>query len=329
MGSAANMYERDLLRAYATGIQKWAEQNSDCDIAALDATFIGRWQHAETGRHYVEFDYDENYSTCDVAVIFGSWKQREKGSHITRGSVATQAKFFVVLETPLLSRRTDQENQYWRTGINGFLNRSAHWPDMPIDIADERLNQLDVRWPGWQGQDDGHILLALQLSGDASLRGADINDWAYRTITELRQHTDRAIVVRNHPLASDRAFEEHANLAHRLLLDGVRNLRFSDGKIVPWSRDLQGAYCTVTYTSGLAIDSVVAGVPTIACDAGNFAWGFSSQTPAEINNLRRADSMVITEWMRQLAACQYTRAEMEDGTAWNYTWHVLQRLMNI
>jgi hypothetical protein len=38
--------------------------------------------------------------------------------------------------------------------------------------------------------------------------------------------------------------------------------------------------------------------------------------------------MVITEWLRQLAACQYTRAEMEDGTAWNYTWHVLQRLMN-
>lgn len=327
MASAASMYERDILRAYAAGIEQWARTNSETDTAAQDAVMIGRWQQVETTRHYVEYEYDENYSACDVAVIFGSWKQREKGSHVTRGSVASQAKFFVVIETPLLGRHTDQENQYWRTGINGFLNQAAHWPEMPTEIADQRMQALGAQWPGWQNNPDGHVLIALQLPGDASLRGADINDWCYRTITKIRCHTMRPIVVRNHPLASDRAFEEHAALAHRLLLDGVTNIRFSDGKIVPWSDDLQDAYCTVTYTSGLAIDSVMQGIPTLACDAGNFAWPFSSHDVDQIENLQRADSMVIHEWLRRLVACQYTTTEMSDGTAWNYTWHVLERLM--
>lgn len=322
MNSAASMWERDVLRAYAHGVEQWAQENSDGNIKNEDSVLIGRWKDWRltekdwNGRHFVSYDYSENYSQCDVAVIFGSWKPREKGSHITRNSVVSQAKRFICIETPLLKRTTNGEHEYFRTGLNGFLAKEAWWPEAEYEQSQQRLDQLGITWPGWKNNKDGHVLLALQLPGDASLRGADINDWAYRTVTSLRAMTDKPIVIRNHPLATDRAFEDHHHLAYRLMLDGIQGLRFSDGAQIPWDEDLKDAYCTVTYTSGLAIDSVLAGVPTIACDAGNFAWPFSTRRPMDVNDLEMPGSDVIKEWLRQLMASQYSVKEMQSGLAW-------------
>jgi hypothetical protein len=174
--------------------------------------------------------------------------------------------------------------------------------------AKKRLETLDVQWAGWRNNPDGHILVALQLPGDASLRGADINDWALRTILDIRQNTGRFVVVRNHPLSSQRAFADHEELARKLLLAGVQNIRFSDGAEVPWSDDLQNAYCTVTYTSGLAIDSVVAGIPTVAYDPGNFAWSISSHSAGEINEVKMVSNDKVSAWLKKLAGCQWSQS---------------------
>jgi len=223
----------------------------------------------------------------------------------------------------LLNRETDRENQYWRIGVNGFLNLDAEWPVMDPEDADQRLDELGIEWTGWNSDPNGHILVALQLPGDASLRGCDINDWAYRTILEIRKKTDRFIVVRNHPLASQRAFGDHEELARKLLLAGVQDIKFSDGQIVAWHEDLHDAYCTVTYTSGLAIDSVLSGIPTVACDSGNFAWSISSRLVRNINDLKMATDSEIQQWLRNLAACQWSTDEMRDGTAWSHLLPVL------
>jgi hypothetical protein len=125
-------------------------------------------------------------------------------------------------------------------------------------------------------------------------------------------------------LASQRAFGDHEELARKLLLDGVQNIKFSDGQIVPWSQDLYGAYCTVTYTSGLAIDSVLSGIPTIACDAGNFAWGISSRLTRDINSIRLASDDEMQKWLENLSGCQWSTEEMRNGTAWTHLLPVLE-----
>jgi hypothetical protein len=327
MSSANSMAERDILSSFAEGVEQWMAQRVDQRYQSLNITRIGRWENFEIDNQFeLEYEHGEAYRECDVAVIFGSWKPREKGSHATRNSVAGNAKRFIVIETPLLNRRTDVENTMWRVGVNGYLNRDALWPQLTVQHSEQRLNALGVAWTGWRNNPDGHIVLALQLPGDASLRGADINDWAYRTVKTLRDRSSRAIVIRNHPLCSQRAFGDHEVLARRLLLDGVQNLRFSDGQIVPWSQDLEGAYCTVTYSSGLAIDSILRGIPTIACDPGNFAWGISAQKPKQIEKLHMADTHVVQEWLRNLAGCQWSVDEMQDGTAWQHLVSVIESI---
>lgn len=325
MSSGGSAQERNLLLSFGHGIRKCLAASDGLSGAKDTSARIGRWRKQEQPANYVELVYDDGYSECDVAVIFGSWKPRDKGTHVTRASVALNAKRFLVIETPLLNRRTAETNDHWRIGVNGFLNDAAHWPTMAAGAADQRLVDLGVEWTGWRGQESGHIVVALQLPGDASLRGIDVNEWAYETVTGLRQHTDRVIVIRSHPLAAHRAWSDHESLAARLAHRSIQNLVFSDGYLVPWHYDLNGAYCTVTYTSGLAVDSVVCGVPTIACDPGNFAWSVSSNFVDEVNDLRRPNDAVMMDWLRQLATCQWSVSEMRDGTAWQALLPVLEQ----
>ena len=126
MASASDLAERNRLKAMGEGIQIWIDENVSDNDRALDVVRIGRWrQFHSVPEHTLEYEYGEAYKPCDLAVIFGSWKPREKGTHQTRTSVAHNAPAFLVIETPLLGRRTDQVNQYWRIGINGYLNRDA------------------------------------------------------------------------------------------------------------------------------------------------------------------------------------------------------------
>lgn len=326
MASASNVQEREVLLSFATGVEKWIKTDSSQQDQFKNVTRIGRWANVESNKNQVTYEYAEAYRDCDVAVIFGSWKPREKGTHQTRTAVANSAKRFICIETPLLNRVTNKENTSWRIGVNGFLNLDAHWPELNDSAADKRLEQMGIEWNGWKSNRKGHALVALQLPGDASLRGIDINDWAYRAITDIRAQSDRLIVLRNHPLSSNRAFVDHESLARQLLVDGINNIKFSDGAVIPWAEDLNGAYCTVTYTSGLAIDSVLAGIPTIACDVGNFAWGLSTNLPSEINQIRLASDIEVRTWLRNIAGCQWSTVEMQDSSAWNNLLPVIESI---
>ena len=325
MASANDLEEKNRLKAMGSGIQRWIDQSVSGNDRALDVVRIGRWQQfQQRPEHTLEYEYGESYRACDVAVIFGSWKQREKGSHQTRISVAHNAPNFLVIETPLLGRRTDIANEYWRIGINGYLNRDAMWPQMSPTEADLRLQQFGIEWNGWQNHTQGHVVVALQLPGDASLRGQDINEWALDVVKRIRAVSDRRIVVRCHPLVSDRGFEDHNQLAGNILMAGIDGVRFSDGAQVPWADDIAGAYCSVTYTSGMAIDSVLAGIPTIACDEGNFAWGISSHDVEDVCGVHRATREEIHQWLRFLATCQWNLDEMRSGLAWHHILNTLK-----
>jgi hypothetical protein len=80
----------------------------------------------------------------------------------------------------------------------------------------------------------------------------------------------------------------------------------------------------VTYTSGLAIDSGLSGIPTVACDPGNFAWGISSRLARDINDVKMAPEEEVRVWLRNLAGCQWSTDEMRDGTAWSHLLPVIE-----
>jgi hypothetical protein len=272
-------------------------------------------------------DIGQGYSNCEVAVMLGSWKNRDKNHHQVRSSVAGNASCYVVIETPLLGRIVDfTKNSHFRVGVNGFLNNSGLF--YQNDCPNDRLNQLGISWNGWKHDSHGHIVLMLQLPGDASLRGINIYEWTEYCIKKIRTFSDRKIVIRTHPAHNIKESDEfYRFIIENLILTKNSNIEISLAKEKSLDDDLKGAYCTVTYSSGSGIDSIMKGIPTLAMDPGNFAWNVSSRYPSEIENLKLANDGEITQWLSNLAYCQWTVEEMEAGKPWLHLLPIISTIV--
>jgi hypothetical protein len=277
----------------------------------------------------VEYDLGDEYSPCDVAIIIGSWKGIEKGHHLVRTSVANNAKCFVVVETALLGRQVTESNTHYRVGVNGFLNNSGTFYLGDAEFGNSRVDQLGLKWEGWKFDEEaGHVLVMLQLPGDALLRGANIYEWAFWAIEKIREKTDRKIIVRPHPLAPYRTGEEFYDFFYKLHNAKIKNFEFSNPKEITLKKDLEGAWCSVSFSSGSAIDSILNGIPVIATDPGNFAWDMGVRYPEQITQTtqRLPDDKKVRQWLNCLSYSQWTADEMHSGKVWQHLSPILNIL---
>jgi lipopolysaccharide biosynthesis glycosyltransferase len=117
-------------------------------------------------------------------------------------------------------------------------------------------------------------------------------EWTQQTIKELKRYTDRPIEVRLKP---------------------KRNERIADGNIV---HALQNdVHCVVTYNSIAATEALLNGKPAIALGP-NAATVLCNTSLSEVENLNTFDKLTIEGYAAHLTYCQFTKQEMQDGTAW-------------
>jgi len=254
----------------------------------------------------------DRYESCDIAVFFGSWKDRDAPHHNVKRDIVARAPRFIVLETPLIGRSRVEEvmsDDWYRIGLDGFLQDTGQFHDGSDHSADrwKKLSRdlaINVKPP--VNNPEGPITIALQLPGDASLRGASIEAWCVESCKTIRSLTQRPILIRLPQL--ERAW--HPVLREAAALPDIELQMGSFDNLIP---TLESSYCTVTYTSGLAIDSLLSGCPTIAMDPGNFAFPIASTALSDINHLT---CPAREQWLWNLAHCQWHISEIEQGAPW-------------
>lgn len=301
--SAGNFDERDILKNFYDGIKRFENTKSDVPSDRLE----------------VEWAMDQKYEQCDVAVFIGSWKDRDRPHHNTRRDIVKNAPVFVTVETPLLGRVMFEPSSQHRIGINGFLNNNAKF--CVGNHGNDRLQKLGIEWKGWQNDPNGHILLMLQLPGDASLRGINMWQWGMWAYQNIRKYTKNKIIIRTHPGHHPKEMDAVYKFITDVSLNDDKKVEVVvGGKERPLSSDLKGAYCTVSYSSGSSIDSVLAGIPTIAMDPGNFTYGISSNYIEHIDNdnIRKADITDVNQWLNNLSYSQWSVVEMASGRVWQH-----------
>jgi hypothetical protein len=79
---------------------------------------------------------------------------------------------------------------------------------------------------------------------------------------------------------------------------------------LPATRSWNDCRLAVTLNSSVAIDTVLAGIPTVTMDAAAMAWGVTGHDPDEITTPDR------TEWLHWLAWTQWTHDEIREGSPW-------------
>jgi len=261
-----------------------------------------------------------NTNGYECAVIFGSYKKnRGRSAHQGKGKIIESGIPYIQLETQLIGRPIDTAfHTEFRVGVNGFLWDDAKWgfdhivQDRSTKVFGRNGYDTDINWK----QDGDYILLCMQKVGDASLRGADVFAWTEQSVNQIRQYTDKKIIIRPHPLYRKSA--QHNTLKEKVL--AVADVHWQEADITkpnfrPIAEQLKNAWCTVTYSSGTGIDAVINGVPNVACDTGSMAYDVSSKDIAEIENPYRGDK---TEWANKIAHCQWNIDEFESGECWEH-----------
>ena len=79
---------------------------------------------------------------------------------------------------------------------------------------------------------------------------------------------------------------------------------------LPTTRSWSGCRLAVTLNSSIAVDTVLAGIPTVTMDEGAMAWDVTGHDPDEIVTPDR------TAWLHWLAWTQWTHDEIREGVPW-------------
>lgn len=311
--SGSNNTERSVLRAFYDGVTNYYFKKYEVkDLQQLKEQFDIE----------LILNYNQEIPVCDVGVQFGTVKERAADHHQTKQSLLKNAKTIVYIETPILGRVINNKNnyEYYRVGVNGYLNNQGIFY-RDIDLDSGRLKHLQRSeivplFPGWKEHQKGPILVLCQLPGDSSLRGQKMSEWLADTIQEIRARTPRPIKIRLHPAMSPKGRAEFFGEIHELILKNYQDISWSDGVSSSLSEDLAQAGICVAYTSGSSVDAILAGVPVIALDEGNFAWPISSHQIRDLFQPRCADKKEVNQWLMKLANSQWTKDEMLGGFVW-------------
>ena len=310
--SGATNVERSTIRSFYNGLLHYY-------AARFNLSINEKTEHKLKKHHNIELvlSYDTEFTECDLAVIYGSTKERSAQHHVTKQNLLKVSKAHICIETPLLGRtvKSIADYDYYRIGINGFLYKQGIFHGELTDKTrlDLLKENLGFSFTGWRPNPQGHILLLTQLPGDASLRDQNHAEWLIETIRQVRNLTDQKILVRMHPALSEKGRVEFLNSMSPLLLKNYSNVEFNDGHSSTLQEDLSNAKVCVSYTSGSSIDSILAGVPVIAIDQGNFAYDISSNLITDIENPRMASHAEVTNWLNSLCNSQWSLKEMHQG----------------
>ena len=136
------------------------------------------------------------------------------------------------------------------------------------------------------------ILLAPPSQKLLNLYNINLEEWLTNVQEEIKQYTDREVVVR---LKQGRSVRQSTDTMQMALEDDV--------------------FCLVTFSSIAAGEALLCGKPAITLGP-NAAAALCSQNLSAIENPKIPTLDEVDAWARHLSYCQFTEPEMRDGTAW-------------
>ena len=237
-------------------------------------------------RHGWTVDIKRDPAPADLLVMWGVRRKGAIEQQRKRGEV-------VILERGYIGDR-----KIWTSvSFGGALNGRAEFRGVSDDPARFEKHFEHLMQP-WRAVDDTALLIG-QVPGDAALApvGGMLDGW-YRSVAESLSLMGHVVLFRPHPRAIERG----------LHIPKIPHATRSWGDL---ETDLRQCGRCVTFNSNTAVEAVLAGVPTVACDPGSMAWDVTSHDP--IGDPVRPDR---SRWAARLAWKQWTLEEMQSGECW-------------
>ena len=157
-----------------------------------------------------------------------------------------------------------------------------------IDRPDDRWKalQMNIR----KRRNGRHILLVTPSEKPCKFYGIDRDTWVYNTVSEIKQYTDRPIIIRDKAPRQQRVVKTIYS-------------------------DLLDCHALVTYQSIAAVESILDGVPAFTM-APTAADPVCDKDLSLIESPTVQDEDKIYKWACHLAYGQFSNKELANGTAY-------------
>jgi hypothetical protein len=224
-------------------------------------------------------------------------------AEVGAGRLAPGAAFFygMTARTLALLDRCRREGRDWYYADNAYyvgrgshfrVTRNALQHDGTGTASPERWRAFGIEIRPWR-RGGRHILVTTQSELFYRLHlGLSRADWLAHTLARLECATERPIRVCHKP-------------GHGTPGNAAAGAGFEAA--------LAGAHALVTHSSSTAVKALLEGVPV-------FCTGPCAASPMGLDDLSRIEAPATPEdrepWLWTLAANQWTRQEMADGTCW-------------
>ena len=250
-------------------------------------------------------------TTADLAVIQG-WVHSGSPSTphlVLRKNVFEKSKNTIIVDSNLFNYNLGKDHhlQYLRYSMNGVFPTTGNYFDRVPDMNrwKQISNDLQLKIKPWRSSGE-HILIPTQRNGGWSMQGLSVTDWLDKTIGEIRQYSDRPIVVRGHP--GDK--EKHRYLKRDARYTLSRNPNIQD--------DLINAWATVTYNSSPGVASAIEGIPVFVTDPNPAASQAHDVANTNLATLENPATFERDYWLAKLSMSHWKFSELKDGTAWQH-----------
>ena len=241
---------------------------------------------------------DSKSTPEDLAKSHGPYVVRAMASKTAIDHAIATGQDYIFLENGYFGNYKNDVNEkskkIWHRACINELQQEAI-----LHVPDDRWQRLirddnKLKWQGWKKQ-GSKILVVMPSSKPCKYYNEDPNVWKAQTISEIKKHTDREIVIREKASRIDRTQKK---TIYEALDDDV--------------------FCMVTYQSIAAVESIAYGIPAFTL-APSAAKQVSLQDLSKIEAPYYPDEELVHKWASSLAYGQFNLEEMLNG----YAWHTL------
>jgi len=165
-------------------------------------------------------------------------------------------------------------------------------------------SNLGISLKDWQSNGK-HILICTQRNGGWSMGGVDVVHWVKQTISELRKHTDRPIVVRGHP----------GDKRSKVYLSN-KGWKVSNNENI--LEDFSKAHAVITYNSSPGVAAAIEGIPVFVTDPNpkvSQAYDVANTDLKLIENPKLPERQA---WVEKLCMSHWNFLELSTGEAWEH-----------
>ena len=203
---------------------------------------------------------------------------------------------------------SNKEHNWHRYSMNSVYPSDGIYFFNELDKSkwDVFSKENNVTLAQWRDQGN-HVLILAQRPKGWNMKGHSQERWIDKTITKIRKHSTRPIVVRMHPGDNTR-------------FDQMNRLREKYGNTIALSthdnikEDLINCWCVVGYNSTPNVVAAIEGIPVFLTDPAD-SWA-KDIANTSLSFIEKPTLFDRTEWIHQISNIHWSNNEVQSGKLW-------------